>query len=155
MIKATFKNIAVSMLILSLVIVVLTTVDRVTDVVVTSKDTFLRVSVLDLNDKPVSNAKVTVGGEVFFTDSKGLSQTIRLKSPQNSYDNSITDWYTVNVSVQKEGFVAAMVFNCVVYEAQTRRLTVRLYAKDSSNLPYVCYVESPPADYIKSFLTGE
>ena len=155
MIKATFKNIAVAMLILSLVIVVLTTVDRVTDVVAASGDTFIRVTVLDLDDKPVQNASVTVAGETFQTDSKGLSPTIRLKSPQNVYDKAITDWYTVNVNVQSDNFVPALVFNCVVYDAQTRRLTVRLYAKDSSNLPYVCYVESPPAEYIKSILGGK
>lgn len=152
MIKATFKNIALSLLILSLVIVVLTTVDRVADVSASQSDTYLRVTVLDLDDKPVHNAKITVGKDSFFTDNKGLSPTIRLDSPQNSYDSAITDWYTVNVCVQGSGFVSALVFNCVVYNAQTRRLTVRLYTKDSSNLPYVCYVESPPNDYVKGLL---
>ena len=152
MIKATFKNIAVSMIILSLVIVVLTTVDRVTDVTASMTDTYLRVTVLDLNDKPVSNAKVTVDGAKFSTDSKGLSPTVLLANMHNSYDSSITDWYTVNVQVQCDGYVSAVVFNCIVYNKQTRRLPARLYPRDESNLPYVCYVESPPSDYVKGIL---
>ena len=152
MIKATFKNIAISLVILSLVVVVLTTVDRVTDVTANQNDTFLRVTVLDLEDKPVYNAQITVCNRGYNTNNNGLSPTIGLTSLENSYDTTISDWYTVNVTVQCDGYVAALVFNCVVYNGQTRRLTVRLYPKDSSNLPYVCYVESPPSEYIKSFL---
>ena len=152
MVKATFKNIAVALILLSLVIVVLTSVDRVMSVSASKSDTYIRVTVLDLNDQPVHNAQVTVGGEDFLTDNKGLSPTIRLKTLQNSYDSSVTDWYTVNVSVQSDKYVPAVIFNCIVYNEQTRRLTVRLYPKDGSNLPYVCYVESPPSDYIKGVL---
>lgn len=122
------------------------------DVLAPQSETYLRVSVVDLDDKPVHNAKITVGEESFFSDNKGLSPTIRLESLHNSYDSSISSWHTVNVSVQATGYVSALVFNCVVYDAQTRRLTVRLYAKDSSNLPYVCYVESPPSEYVKDLL---
>ena len=152
MVKVTFKNIAVSMIILCLVVVILTSIDRATDVVAPQADTLLRVTVLDLDNQPVNNAQITVEGESYFTDSKGLSSTIQLRSLNNCYDSNISDWYTVNVRVQGNGYVPAMVFNCVVYNGQTRRLTVRLYKKDASNLPYVCYVESPPSDYVKSLL---
>lgn len=152
MVKATFKNIAVSLIVLSLVIVVLTSVDRVMSVSAAQSDSYIRVSVVDLNNKPLSNVKVTVGAETFFTDNSGLSQTIPLNDLENSYDKSVTNWYTVNVRVQREGYVPAIVFNCVVYSGETRKLTVRLYEKDSSNLPYVCYVESPPSDYIQNLL---
>ena len=41
----------------------------------------------------------------------------------------------------------------IVFDKQTRKLTVKIYPIDQSNLPYVCYVETPPAEYLNQ-LTG-
>lgn len=152
MVKANLKNIAISLVILSVVIVLLTVIDGTRGITVSQSDTYLRVTVVDLQDNPIHNAKISIGTEGYYTDNNGLSPAIKLVSPQNSYDSAITKWHTVNVTVQKEGYVAAVVINCVVYDAQTRRLTVRIYPNDSSNLPYVCYVESPPNEYVQQLL---
>lgn len=152
MMKATLKNVAFSLAILAMVLVVLAIVDSATDVKVGKSDTYLRVTVVDLDGKPVHNAQITVCDENFFTDNKGLSPSVQLTSPTNFYNKDITEWYTVNVTVKKEGFVPAVVFNCVVYQNQMRKLTVKIYPKDGSNLPYVCYVESPPSDYVESII---
>lgn len=148
MVKATLKNVAFSLVILSMVLVVLVAVDNARNINVSNADTCLRVYVVDLDEKPVHNAQITIGNDSFFTDNKGLSPTIPLPTLINSYDGSITDWYTVNVVIKKDGFVSTAVFNCVVFQGQTRRLTVKVYPKDTSALPYVCYVESPPSDFV-------
>lgn len=100
----------------------------------------------------VHNAKIKVQGQTFYTDNNGLSPSVQLSSLTNSYDGNITNWYTVNVVVEKEGFVPAVLFNCVVYSGSTRKLTVRLYASDSSDLPFVSYVESPPDDFVQQLI---
>lgn len=148
MLKATLRNVAFSLVILSMVLVVLVAIDNAGDIKVSQKDTYLRVYVVDLDDKPVHNAQITIGKNSFFTDNKGLSPTIQLSELTNSYDSSVTDWYTVNVVIKKEGYVPTVVFNCVVFDSQTRRLTVKVYQNDASALPYVCYVESPPSDFV-------
>lgn len=134
---------------------ILTAVDGAQNVNALPKDTFLKVTVVDLDGVPVHNAEVTVGEQSFFTDNKGLSPSIQLVSFSNCYDASVTEWGTVTVKITKEGFSPCFVFNCVVYRDKTRRLTVKIYPKDASDLPYVCYVESPPDDYIKGLANGD
>lgn len=119
---------------------------------VSASKTYLRVSVVDLNGLPVHNAQVTVNSAQFNTDNKGLSPAIELAELTNSYDGAITEWGTVTVTVTNADYVPAMVFNCVVYAGQSRKLTVKIYPKDGSDLPYTIYVESPPDDYIKGLL---
>ncbi len=112
-------------------------------------DNLLRVSVVDLDGAPVHNAVVTVGEQSFFTDNRGMSPNIALGQLSNCYDSAVTEWGTVNLSVSKQGYTPAFVFHCVVYRSQMRTLTVRLYPLDDSELPYVCYVESPPDSYMR------
>ena len=150
--KATFKNVAFALTVLAMVIVVLTAVDTASSIDVNNADTFLRVTVVDLDDKPVHNAEISLCGAVFFTDNKGLSPNIQLPKETNFYNTEITQWHTVNVVIKKDGYVPAVVLNCVVYDNQTRRLTVKLYQSDGSNLPYVCYVESPPSDFLQEMI---
>lgn len=151
--KASIKNVAFFLVILSLVVVVLAAVDSASSINVgTNDDTYLRVTVVDLQDNPVHNAQIYVCAENFFTDNKGLSPNILLTDLKNVYDSSVTQWHTVNVVVKKDGFVPAVVLNCVVYHNQTRRLTIKIYPNDNSGLPYVCYVESPPHEYVKEMV---
>ncbi len=152
MIKANFKNIAMSLLILLVVVCGLSVLDGVWQAS-SEESTKIRVTVVDLFDKPVHNAEVCIGDLVFLTDNKGLSPTIELVDLQNAYDATISSWYTVTVVAKKDGFVPAVVVNCVVYHAQTRWLTIKLYQKDESDLPFVCYVESPPNDYLQNLVT--
>ncbi len=152
MIKANFKNVAVSLVVLLVAIVFLVTLDGALNVSAVENST-LRVTVLDLNDCPVHNAEVSVCGMKFFTDNKGLSPTISLPQTTNCYDEAITEWFSVNVVVTKDGYVPTVVVNCVIYENQTRKLTVKIYASDSSDLPLVCYVESPPNEYLQQLIS--
>ena len=151
--KATFKNIAVALSILAMVMVVLVAVDKASSVTAVNNKTYIKVTVVDLNDNPVHNAKVSICGVTFFTDNKGVSPSIEISEPTNCYDNAITDWATNNVVVNCEGYVPAIVFNCVTYVGQTRKLTVKIYPKDESELSYVSYVECPPDDYAKTLLS--
>lgn len=152
MIKANFKNVAIVLSVLFVTLVFFAIFDEVSAVNVSESVTYLRVTVVDLNDKPVHGAEIGVGDVEFFTDNKGLSPTISLPFETNSHDSSITEWFTVNVVVTKEGYVPTVVVNCVVYDNQTRQLKVKVYPSDGSDLPYVCYVESPPNDYLKSLI---
>jgi len=148
--KATFRNIAFALVALAAVLSVLAVVDRNNAEIKTAKtDTFVRVTVVDLDGMPVHKAQVSVCGETFFTDNKGLSPSIQLTKLENNFDNTVTDWHTVNVVIKKEGYVPTVMFNCVVYDKQTRKITVKIYPADASDLPYVCYVESPPDEYVK------
>ena len=153
--KATLKGVAIALSILAMVIVVLSAIDAATNVTVSATNTYVKVAVVDLNDAPVHNAKVTVDNQSFFTDNKGMSPSIQLTQYTNCYDTQITAWGTVSVVIEKDGYTPTFVFNCVVYDGQTRKLTVKVYPKDASELPYVSYVESPPDDYIKSLLTSD
>lgn len=150
--KATFKGIAVALSILAMVLVVLSAVDSAYNVAVSATDTYIKIAVVDLNNSPVHNAKVTVDEQTFFTDNKGFSPSIELVHFTNSYDNAVTEWGTVTVMIQKDGYAPTFVFNCVVYDGQTRHLTVKIYENDASELPYVSYVETPPDDYIQSLI---
>lgn len=152
MIKANFKNVAIVLSVLFVTLVFFAVFDEVSAVNVSESVTYLRVTVVDLNDKPVHGAEIGVGDVEFFTDNKGLSPTISLQFETNSYDSSITEWFTVNVIVTKAGYVPTVVVNCVVYDNQTRHLKVKVYPSDGSDLPYVCYVESPPSDYLKRLI---
>ena len=150
--KATLKGVAIALSLIAMVVVVLSAVDKASDITVSATDTYIKVAVVDLNDTPVHNAKISIGELTFFTDNKGLSPTIQLTSFTNCYDSTITDWGTVTVMILKEGYAPTFVFNCVVYAGQTRKLTVKVYQQDASELPYVSYVESPPDDYVKGLL---
>lgn len=150
--KATFKNIAVALSLLAMVMCILFAVDKASDVAAVSAKTFVKVTVVDESGQPVHNAQVTVNGQSFFTDNKGLSPNIEAVGLTNCYDADISQWHTTNVIVKKDGYVPSIVFNCVVYHAETRRLTVKIYRQDASELPCVTYVESPPDDYVKSLL---
>ena len=153
--KATLKGVAIALSILAMVIVILSAVDKASDVTVTNTDTYVRVAVVDINDVPVHNAKITIGQQSFYTDNKGLSPSIELTQFTNCYDSRITDWGTVTVVIEREGYTPTLVFNCVVYLGQTRKLTVKVYPRDASELPYVSYVESPPDDYVKSLINDK
>jgi len=115
----------------------------------------IKICVVDLDGNPVHNAKVKVVGcnLVFNTDNNGLSPSIDLPKLTNVYDAKIDQWYTVNLHVQKSGYVDTFVLNCVVYLQQNRNLTVKIYPTDDSHLPYVCYVESPPSEYLESLMS--
>lgn len=152
MIKANFKNIALSLAVLLVVIVLFSVLDSVLEVGVASVQTYLRVAVVDLNEQPVHDATISVCNLKFLTDNKGLSPLIELPTVVNKYDSAITDWFAVNVVVIKDGYVPTVVTNCIVYCAETRRLTVKVFSNDGSDLPFVCYVESPPNDYLKSLI---
>ena len=153
--KATLKGVAIALSILAMVIVVLSAVDKSNNVSVSASNSSVKVAVVDLDNAPVHNAKVVIGEQYFYTDNNGLSPSIELVGFTNSYDSTITEWGTVTVVIEKDGYTPTFVFNCVVYDGQTRKLTVKVYPQDASELPYVSYVESPPDDYIKSLLTNE
>lgn len=150
--RATIKNVAVALAILAVVVGVFMAVDASSKAAVAVANTYIKIAVVDLDGLPVHNAKVTVGEVSFFTDNKGLSPSIELATLCNSYDAMITEWGTVTVKVEKDGYVPTFVFNCVVYNEQTRKLTVKIYTQDASELPYVTYVESPPDGYIQGIL---
>lgn len=152
--KATFKNIAVALSILAMVMVVLAAVDKASSVTALNGKTYIKVTVVDTDGKPVHNAQVSVCGATFLTDNKGVSPSIEIAELNNRYDVSVTDWVTNDVIIKCDGFVPAIVFNCVSYAGQTRKLTVKIYPKDSSDLPYVSYVESPPDEYAKTLLNN-
>ena len=75
-----------------------------------------------------------------------------LPKRNNVYDKNVTQWYTINLQISKAGLVDTFVLNCVVYQGGERSVTVRVYPADQSDLPYVCYVESPPNDYLESLI---
>lgn len=150
--KASFKSVTLFLTVLLMTLSVLVAIDSVASVETNTSDTYLRVTVMDLGGNPVHNAQVTVDGATFLSDNKGLSPSILLTDLRNVYDSSVTQWHTVNVIVKKDGYVPAVVLNCVVYQGQTRRLMVKIYPDDGSDLPYVCYVESPPHEYLEQLI---
>ncbi len=151
--KATFKSVAMALSVLAMVVISLMIADAsITADVSAGGKTYIRVTVVDLDGAPVHNAQVTVNGQTFNTDNKGLSPAIELNNLTNCYDDSIEEWKTTTVTVQKEGYVTAVSFNCVAYVGQTRKLTVRIYNADGSDLPYTVYVESPPSDYVHNLI---
>lgn len=150
--KTTFKNVAIVIVILSMVMVILTAIDKANDVEVSASKTAIKVTVVDLDNNPVHNAIVQIGGNTFFCDNNGNSPVIEIDRPVNCYDQSITTWYTQTVVITKDGYVPTVVLNCVVFDNETRKLTVKVYPVDESKLPYVCYVETPPADYVNQLL---
>lgn len=152
--KATLKNVAIAVAILMMVVVVLTAIDKASDIGVSASKTAIKVTVVDLDNNPVHNAVVNVDGKTFFCDNNGNSPLIELDSLTNCYDKNLTAWHTQTVVVTKDGFVPTVVLNCVVFDKETRKLTVKIYPNDQSNLPYVCYVETPPADYLEGLVGG-
>lgn len=154
MFKATIKSVAVALSVLAAIVLVLSVVDVADNVSTSGDDVLLKVTVVDLDGAPVHNAVVSVDGQSFFTDNKGNSPSILLAAVTNCYDSSLSEWGTVTVSIQKEGYVPAIIFNCVVYSGNSRKLTVKIYPDDGSELPYVSYVESPPDDYVRQLLSN-
>lgn len=138
-----------------MVMVVLTAIDKANDVGVSTSKTAIKVTVVDLDNNPVHNAVVTVCGNTFFCDNNGNSPVIEIDAPTNCYDQNITAWHTQTVVVTKDGYVPTVVLNCVVFDKETRKLTVKIYPLDESKLPYVCYVETPPADYINQLINSK
>lgn len=155
MIKTTLKSVAIALSVLAAVMIVLTVADGAQNVGKTLKDTYLKVSVVDLDGAPVHNATVAVDGQCFFTDNKGCSPLVEFSSLSNSYDQTLSDWGTCTVTITKDGYAPTLVFNCVVFRSQTRNLTVKIYPRDSSDLPYVSYVETPPDEYIRHLLGND
>ena len=151
--KLTWKSFLVVTAVLICALLVLTHVDNSVSAQHQS-GAKIKVNVVDLDGNPVHNAVVKVLGTSvqFNTDNKGLSPLMELPVETNVYDSTIDQWYTVNLQVQKQGYVDAFVLNCVVYLHQNRNVTVRVYPVDGSNLPYVCYVESPPNKYLESLI---
>ena len=150
--KATLRSVAIALSVLAMVVAALMIADANLVADASAKKTYIRVTVVDLGNNPVHNAQVKVGTTAFNTDNKGLSPAIELSNLTNCYDESIEDWKTATVVVSKDGYVTAVSFNCVVYVGQTRKLTVKLYPVDSSELPYTTYVESPPDEYVKTLI---
>lgn len=155
MLKTTLKSVAVALSILAAVLLILTAVDGAKNLSASANNSYIKVTVVDLDGRPVHNAQVTVGQQSFYTDNKGLSPSIAVAELVNCYDVSLTDWGTVTVSVTKDGYAPTFVFNCVVYRGDTRKLTVKIYPQDGSDLPYVSYVESPPDEYIRNLVTSQ
>ena len=144
--KATLKSIIVALTVLAVVVGTLLVLDAGNVVGVKKSITAIKVTAVDLSGNSIHNASVTVCGQTFFTDDKGCSPQITPNVLVNCYDGSITDWYTTTVAVTCDGYVPSVVFNA-------RRLIVKMYPVDDSELPFVSYVESPPDEYVKKILT--
>ena len=151
--KATLKSIIVALTVLAVVVGTLLVLDAGNVVGVKKSITAIKVTAVDLSGNSIHNASVTVCGQTFFTDDKGCSPQITPNVLVNCYDVSITDWYTTTVAVTCVGYVPSVVFNAVLFDGQTRRLIVKMYPVDDSELPFVSYVESPPDEYVKKILT--
>ncbi len=151
--KVTLKNFALVIAVLATLLVVLTAIDNKSNVsTLANEQCSMRVEVTDLYGNALHNCTVTVQNKAFYTDNKGTSPVIDLSHDTNTYDQNETSWFCVTVKVEKQGYVPAFVFNAVVNADQMRTLNVRLYKQDESQLPYVCYVESPPDSYVKKLL---
>lgn len=151
--KATFKSIIISLTILATVIGTLLVLDAGNVITVKKDVTAVKVTAVDLSGKALQNASITVGEQTFFTDDKGCSPQISLDALSNCYEPSEKGWYTTTIVVTCDGYVPSVVFNTVLFQGQTRKLTVKLYPSDKSELPFVAYVESPPDEYVKKLLT--
>ncbi len=138
-----------------MVMVVLTAVDTAREMNASANNTAIKVNVVDLDNLPVHNAKIKVGELVFYTDNNGNSPLIQLENLQNAYNVNIDSWHTTTVVITKQGFVPTVVVNCIVFDKQSRKLTVKIYPQDQSELPYVCYVESPPDEYVQELISQE
>lgn len=150
--KTTFRNIVIAIAVLFVVVAVLYIVGGPT-VTASKQPTQLRVYVVDTDGEPVTDARVCVDGVFVNSDVTGTANIVP-KLLVNRYDDKISEWFTADVVVVKDGFVPAVVVGCVMYAEQTRKLTVRIYAKDGSDLPVVTYVESPPQQYLDSLISA-
>lgn len=156
MIKLTWKNFIVSTVTLVAIVVGISFVDNNNSQGVTvGTGTALKVYVVDSDGKPLHNAVVNVGEMSFYTDNMGYSPSIDIPQTPNIYDNSISNWFTVNVTVSKGGYITTIVVQCVLNTNSTRQLTIHMIAEDSTSPPYVCYVESPPDSYLMSLLNNQ
>lgn len=63
--KTSWKNVALFLAALSMVLVVLTAIDTAAEMQTDASVTLLRVTVVDLQDAPLHNAEVTVFGQTF------------------------------------------------------------------------------------------
>lgn len=154
--KVTLKNLAWVVTVLALVLVILGAVDEKNGVTASTKQSStLRITVTDLDGKTVSGAKVTVQGKTWLTDNNGQTPMIELEQGKNFYDGKIDDWFCVTIKVEKDGFVTALHFNAVIRCGELRKLGVKMYKADESELPYVCYVEAPPDEYVRRLVEGK
>lgn len=147
--KYVLRSICVALLVFAAFVVTALIVESKT-ASVSVAPTQLRVHAEDLDGKPVVGAKVCACGVSVVTDVTG-DATIVVSEPTNRYVAS-ANWCAADVVVVKDGFVPTVVVGCVYYVEQTRKLTVRMYQRDDSELPMVTYVESPPADYLKNLI---
>ncbi|MCM1043293.1 MAG: hypothetical protein NC350_03680 [Corallococcus sp.] len=150
--QITWKNFIVSTVCLLIAVIFFGSLDLSRNAyAVPDEGNVLKVEVVDTSGNAVHNAQITVIGEsiTFNTDNKGRSPSIAVKETTNWYDVSIKEWFCINLRISKEGYVDTFVFNCVIGVGSVRNLKVKIYKTDDSQLPYVCYVESPPDDYIK------
>jgi len=154
--KLTRKNLLLALAFLALCVTGAVFADGARKATQTSAQgqTSVRVEVVDESGAPLHNATVKVQGvdNRFLTDDKGNSPVIETGARRNAVDATQTEWYCVNVLIEKEGYVPTFLINVVVISGQTRLVKAKVYADDDSHLPYVCYVESPPDDYLRSLV---
>ena len=81
--KTTIKNVAIAVALLTMVVVVLTAIDKASDIGVSASKTAIKVTVVDLDNNPVHNAVVTIGEKAFFCDNNGNSPVIELDTLTN------------------------------------------------------------------------
>ena len=112
----------------------------------TDSTTKLAVTVIDLSGNLIENAvvKVVECGITAKTDANGQTGELIL----SNLPAQQLDWCGLTVTVTRSGYVNTAVIDCVVYYGRTRTLKVRMYDDDGS-LPYVCYVECPPSEYVE------
>ena len=90
--KATLKNTAVFLVILSMVMVVLVAVDTASEMTANTVQASIRVTVVDLEGNVVHNAKNKVQGQTLYTDNNGLSPSWQLSSLPTRYGGNIPKW---------------------------------------------------------------
>ena len=117
----------------------------------------LKLRITDTNNQPVHNAKITIKetGKFFFTDENGISPNMQIDFLKNVYDENVNSWFCVTLLIEKQGFVNTVVFNCVVFCNTKRDFNVKIYQQDESDLPFVCYVESPPKNFINDLFSNK
>lgn len=134
---------------LFVVILTLFVIDEYRGVYVSDNQSSIKVLVTDLQGNAIQNAKISFENSeaYFFTDNHGYSPSIPLK---RKTDNKL-DWFTVTLIIKASSYCDALLFDCVIYDFEQRFVQIRLY-NDDGTLPYVCYTETPPPNYIYQLL---
>lgn len=109
----------------------------------------LVVEVVDFNNQPIDNAIINVIDTNSTTTSGTDGTTPSIFLSQIPFLDK--GWYGLTVTVKRSGYVDTVIYGCVILPNQTRTLKVRMY-NDDGTLPFVCYVECPPNDYIDKIL---